>query len=72
MNNLQQMKYIIKYLLNKKVPMIRKNETEEWFSVRLTKKDQFYRANGKIISKVMAVTIAKHNFDINNWIERVK
>ena len=65
------MKYIIRYLLSKKVPMIRKNETE-WFSVRLTKKDRFYRANGKIISKGMAAAIAGHKFHINNWIERVK
>jgi hypothetical protein len=50
--------YIANYLISKKVPLMIKtdyqNNKEKSFMVNITKKDRFFRANGKIISSQFA------------------
>lgn len=56
----ERINHIASQLILLKVPMIKKtsyddgqNGLVEWFKVKITKPDRFYRANGKIVSKVM-------------------
>lgn len=43
-------------LLRAKVPMIKQTfPVERWLGVTITKPDQFFRANGRVISKNLAV-----------------
>lgn len=41
---------MFKYLMSKKVPMVKNMTTNEWHKIFITKKGKFFRANGKIIS----------------------
>ncbi len=43
-------------LIRAKVPMIKQTfPIERWLGVTITKPDQFFRANGKVISKNLAI-----------------
>ena len=63
MSNLESFNEVVKYLAEKGVPFTVKedhiNNTISFLSLKITKKDRFWRVNGKVIAGNWVSSIAK-------------